>query len=100
MPVKGDSEFKQFYYDLASLEKDVRLKAANGLLAYLQEKVSANELDEYHNYTVERLIKGLASSRDAARQGFSVVLCEVLKSSQMPVSKVLTLIDQNMQVHI
>eukprot|EP01031_Cornospumella_fuschlensis_P029969 gene29969-36195_t len=80
MPVKGDSEYKQFYYDLASLDKDVRLKAANGLLAYLQDKVSANEIEEYDNYTVERLIKGLASSRDAARQGFSIVLCEVLKS--------------------
>jgi DNA polymerase phi len=98
MPVKSDSDFKQFFYELASLEKDVRIKAANELLSYLQTKVAVEEVSEYHQYCVERLVKGLASSRDAARQGFSVTLCEVLKFGKVTVDKVLAVMDQHMLV--
>ena len=39
---------------------------------YFQEGCT-EELD----YSIKRLVKGLASSRESARQGFSVALCQV-----------------------
>jgi DNA polymerase phi len=97
MVVKTDSEFKQFYWDLASADKHARLKAAQGLVQYIIDRPKA-EKDEYVTYSVERLIKGLSSSHDAARQGFSVTLCEVLKLSTASVKQVLELLDRHIQV--
>ncbi|KAJ2077441.1 DNA-directed DNA polymerase [Coemansia sp. RSA 988] len=82
-----------FYWDLASLDEEKRIAAASQLIGTLcgfQAKMPAtNEVATTEealericagdvSYAVKRLIKGLASSRDGARQGYSVALAELL----------------------
>lgn len=97
MPVKSDSEFKQFYWDLASDDKEVRIKAVSGVVLHLQARTAA-ERDEYVNYSIDRLVKGLASNRESARQGFVVTLCEQQTLFPVPVPHILELIDQHLMV--
>ncbi|KAJ2543485.1 DNA-directed DNA polymerase, partial [Coemansia sp. RSA 1933] len=83
-----------FYWDLASLDEGKRVEAAAGLITALcrfqaempkTSKIAATEEDLDRicasdvAYAVRRLIKGLASPRDGARQGFSMALAELLK---------------------
>ncbi|KAJ1771650.1 DNA-directed DNA polymerase [Coemansia sp. RSA 1813] len=82
-----------FYWDLASLDEDKRIEAAAGLISALckfqadmpkTNKIAMTEEDLDRicasdlAYAVRRLIKGLASPRDGARQGFSMTLAELL----------------------
>ncbi|KAJ2851235.1 DNA-directed DNA polymerase [Coemansia brasiliensis] len=83
----------EFYWELASLDESTRINAATQLISTLlkfQAEMPATtkmattekELDEMCagdvSYGVKRLIKGLASPRDGARQGYSVALAELL----------------------
>lgn len=65
---------KDYYYKLASDVKHERIAAATGLI---EDLTKADSKDEW-KYATNRLIKGLASSRDSARLGFSLCLSEVL----------------------
>ncbi|PVU88635.1 hypothetical protein BB559_004473 [Furculomyces boomerangus] len=102
-----------FYWDLADLNPEKRIKAAKQLVSALcafqqtfeeekkktetqsneqsdtnsaesnlKEARKESELDNMCagdvSYALKRLIRGLTSSRDAARQGFSIVLTELL----------------------
>ncbi|KAJ1668954.1 DNA-directed DNA polymerase, partial [Coemansia sp. RSA 25] len=82
-----------FYWDLASLDEGKRLEAAAGLISALckfqserpvsQEQAQTEaDLDRICasdvSYAVKRLVKGLASPRDGARQGYSIALSELL----------------------
>ncbi|KAJ1953055.1 DNA-directed DNA polymerase [Linderina pennispora] len=82
-----------FYWDLASLDESKRVAAAAQLITSLCEfqaampastEVAATEEDLGRIcasdvvYAIKRLIKGLASPRDGARQGFSLALTELL----------------------
>lgn len=59
------------------------------------ENVCCDELE----YSVKRLVKGLASSRKGARQGFATVLTEVLyKFDSLSPETVLKLIAENLEV--
>ncbi|OMJ24565.1 DNA polymerase V [Smittium culicis] len=98
----------EYYWDLADLKPEKRLKAANQLITTLlkfQKEFESQKASKQNNstipnearkeadlellcaadvcYALKRLIKGLTSSRDAARQGFSIVLTELL--AQIPV---------------
>ncbi|KAL1914929.1 uncharacterized protein VTP21DRAFT_7845 [Calcarisporiella thermophila] len=89
------------FWDLASVNKEVREKAAQSLIRslttfqkahlaelgaryneLLKETLSEKKLDELCatdvSYAVKRLIRGLPSSRLGARQGFSLALTELL----------------------
>jgi DNA polymerase phi len=71
-----DSKFLQHFWDLAVSSKEVRAKASRSLLESLrneQKENSSKKLD----YTVTRLIRGLGSSRECARQGFSLAFTQV-----------------------
>ncbi|KAJ2455201.1 DNA-directed DNA polymerase [Coemansia sp. RSA 2336] len=83
----------EFYWELASLDESTRIKAATQLISTLVKfqaempkaskmAMTEKELDEMCagdvSYGVKRLIKGLASPRDGARQGYSVALAELL----------------------
>ncbi|KAJ3284320.1 DNA-directed DNA polymerase [Rhizoclosmatium sp. JEL0117] len=82
----------QLYWDLASLDASVRLTAAAKLSATLKEiykpsdksveQVTKDTLDAAYSgeiaYALKRLIRGLSSSRDGARQGFTLALAELL----------------------
>ncbi|KAJ2809962.1 DNA-directed DNA polymerase [Coemansia furcata] len=83
-----------FYWDLASLDEAKRLEAATGLISALckfqaEQRPSSQEQAQTEadldricasdvTYAVKRLIKGLASPRDGARQGYSIALSELL----------------------
>lgn len=85
----------QLYWDLASFDPNVRQTAAQSLIKTLAdfqktheenlEQLSIADTEEKLDalcasdvsYAVRRLIRGLSSSRQGARQGFSLALTEV-----------------------
>ncbi|KAJ3092493.1 DNA-directed DNA polymerase [Quaeritorhiza haematococci] len=90
-----------YYWDLASLDAAVRMHAAENLLEALNkfqsdhQQASGLKEDRFReaaktekeieelcaadvSYGLKRLIRGLPSSRDGARQGFALVLTELL----------------------
>ena len=71
-----DTHLVEIYEDLANVDEKIRLKAAHSLLTgfICQENASLEQLNEI----LRRLIRGLCSSRKAARLGFSVALTELL----------------------
>ncbi|KAM9728168.1 myb-binding protein 1A-like protein [Menidia menidia] len=66
--------FLDFFWDLAKPDQDVRLKAVESLVQHLKTDNKADELE----YTLKRLVDGLAHTREAARPGFSLALGQVL----------------------
>ncbi|KAJ1184813.1 hypothetical protein NDU88_001615, partial [Pleurodeles waltl] len=78
--------FLDFFWDIAKPEQELRLEATEGLIRYLRESKKEDEL----KYTLNRLIEGLAATREAARPGFSLALAQVLQSfDDIPLSAVL-----------
>ncbi|KAJ1647426.1 DNA-directed DNA polymerase [Coemansia asiatica] len=82
-----------FYWGLSSLDANQRLESATQLISALvkfqeamplSKEVATTEEEMAKlcasdvSYAVTRLIKGLASPRDGARQGFSIALSELL----------------------
>ncbi len=84
--LKYSPEFLQLFTDLASMDLKTRTTAGTELLKTVIDKQTEFEKAESKSgdhcpelqYTVKRLCKGLASSRDGARQGFATVLTEVI----------------------
>lgn len=87
----------QAFYELAAAEADKRKSAVISMIRHLKEAqnifeeqsqklgalppaASARPCCNDLKYAVSRLVKGLSSSRSAARQGFSLALAEVLQS--------------------
>ncbi|EOD16648.1 hypothetical protein EMIHUDRAFT_244839 [Emiliania huxleyi CCMP1516] len=75
-----------YFWELASLDVDRRVKAASSLIAALntaQSEFAATSaaggqpLCPDLEYAVRRLVRGLASPRDGARQGFGAALIEL-----------------------
>ncbi|XP_041864402.1 myb-binding protein 1A-like protein [Melanotaenia boesemani] len=66
--------FLDFFWDLAKPDQEIRLKAVKNLILYLKTEDKADELE----YTVKRLVDGLAHTRETARPGFSLALGQVL----------------------
>ena len=73
----ADAQQAKTYNDLADDIQAVRLKAARTLL----ERLSVNSPNQVPSIreALTRLVKGLCSGRKAARIGFSIALCEVLR---------------------
>ncbi|CAM1320793.1 Uncharacterised protein PB.7077, partial [Pycnogonum litorale] len=70
------------FWKLAETSDSVRISAAKSLISSLikaQGSLKNGKLSDDLTYTIQRLIKGLSSQRKAARLGFFVVLCEILK---------------------
>jgi len=63
-----------YFWNLASLDDSVRSKSVAGLLNELKNTKKVDDL----NYTTQRLVKGLSSSRKAARQGFATALTHLM----------------------
>ncbi|KAJ5585498.1 uncharacterized protein N7459_005298 [Penicillium hispanicum] len=75
-PYNVDVKLVEIYEDLASEKDEIRLKAAQGLVSqFTPDKSPADELIKK---TLQRLFRGLCSSRKAARIGFSIALTEIL----------------------
>ncbi|KAL3460236.1 DNA polymerase phi-domain-containing protein [Aspergillus heterothallicus] len=75
-PVNVDTKLVEIYEDLASENDEIRLKAAQALVSqFTPDKKPA---DEQIRKVLQRLFRGLCSSRKAARVGFSIALTEIL----------------------
>ena len=76
-------KFLGVFYSLADVKCSVRFEAVTALLKHLRSKRSGTEssLSTVLRYTLRRLLRGLSSSRNAARQGFSLALSEMLRFS-------------------
>lgn len=73
------SHVMQVFWDLAELEGPKRIAAATTLISHLTGAQAAEPgLNGELEYCLNRLVKGLGSSRLAARQGFSMALTELL----------------------
>ena len=73
------SEVMNLFWDLAALDDAARITAATKLIRHLAVvQTEQPGMNAELTYCVERLAKGLASARLAARQGFSMALIEVL----------------------
>jgi len=73
---RPSSQILQYFWDLASTDESARLAAATDLVITLSKETDeAFKIDI--DYSTKRLIRGLASSRAGARQGFAVALTEV-----------------------
>uniref|UniRef100_A0A3B4B0A7 Uncharacterized protein n=1 Tax=Periophthalmus magnuspinnatus TaxID=409849 RepID=A0A3B4B0A7_9GOBI len=66
--------FLDLFWDLTKPEQEVRLRAVDSLVQYLQS--NNKELE----YTLKRLVDGLSHSRETARPAFSLALGQVLSA--------------------
>ncbi|KAJ5908859.1 hypothetical protein N7495_001541 [Penicillium taxi] len=71
-----DVKLVEIYEDLASEKDDIRIKAAQSLIS--QFTPDQTPTDEQIKKVLQRLFRGLCSSRKAARIGFSIALTEML----------------------
>lgn len=71
-----DTQLVEIYEDLANVDEEIRLKAAQTLL--LKIAPEAGLASEQIHEILRRLIRGLCSGRKAARLGFSIALTEFL----------------------
>ena len=91
-PITVDAQSIEIYEDLANENEEIRLKAAHALLTRVSPEKSPSFEDLQK--VLKRLLRGLSSSRKAARLGFSVALTEFLRqhcisdSSSRPVLEV------------
>lgn len=96
-PYNVNVKLVEIYEDLASEKDEIRLKAAQALVS--QFTPDKNPTDEQIQKALQRLFRGLCSSRKAARIGFSIALTEVLvqafassrESSEIDIPKVLNI---------
>lgn len=66
------------FWNLASLDDSMRITSVVNVITELKSSGKKADLD----YTVQRLVKGLSSSRKAARQGYATALTHILKEFQ------------------
>lgn len=94
----NNGAFLTLFWDLASDERDKRLVAAQEIIAHIKTSEEQGiKVDT--DYTLKRLVRGLGSSRESARQGFVTCLCELLeavKTIDIPIT--LALIDEHTKV--
>ncbi|KAI0239696.1 DNA-directed DNA polymerase [Massospora cicadina] len=112
--IDKDSSILPVFWDLASPELGKRLEAAQTLVVTLATfqaqfkgklggrggrpgSISFNEvLHGDVNYSLTRLIKGLSSPRESARQGFSLALTELLRLINfLPVKRLVELLNEH-----
>jgi DNA polymerase phi len=72
----ADTQLIEIYEDLANENEEIRLKAAHTLLSKFSHPASTSP--GIIKTIVQRLFRGLCSSRKAARLGFSIALTEYL----------------------
>eukprot|EP00698_Gefionella_okellyi_P019633 TRINITY_DN6047_c0_g1_i1.p1 TRINITY_DN6047_c0_g1~~TRINITY_DN6047_c0_g1_i1.p1 ORF type:complete len:1253 (-),score=340.59 TRINITY_DN6047_c0_g1_i1:55-3789(-) len=97
-PVNPAGDFMSQFWDLAASDESLRLTAASRLLAILSTK-TGDDQKQTLDYSLKRLVRGLASSRDGARQGFALALTELLVAvPSIPISSVSSLITEHLQV--
>jgi DNA polymerase phi len=97
-----------WFWDLASDDLSRRLYAGTMIIKHVQTttatataSASNNELtlSSDGEYALKRLIRGVSSSRDSARQGFSSCLCQFYQTFPfIESSKIISLIEESTKV--
>ncbi|KAJ3275621.1 hypothetical protein HDV01_007624 [Terramyces sp. JEL0728] len=92
------------YWDLAAIDPEKRNNAAFSLInkltalhaEYTTEIKTVQDFQTHSapdiSYALKRLLRGLSSSRDGARQGFAVALTELLRLLKLPTVFILELL--------
>lgn len=77
----ASAEVMSSFYDLSSLDVAARVKAAAQILhgVYTSQKDEPHAQGPVLKYCLKRLVKGLSSDRDGARQGYAMALVELLR---------------------
>lgn len=75
-PYTVDTKLVEIYDDLANEKDKIRLKAAGSLVS--QFTPDKDPTENQVQKALQRLFRGICSSRKAARIGFSIALTEVL----------------------
>jgi len=87
------------FWALADINASKRVQAAKELIISLRAVADQSPESQEMTYCLKRLVRGLASSREGARQGFAMALTEVLHTFHyVPVSTVLDLMQNNLVV--
>jgi DNA polymerase phi len=98
-PFSVDVKMVEIYDDLANEKDEIRLKAAQALVSqFTPDKKPTLDLIQK---ALQRLFRGICSSRKAARIGFSIALTEVLaqvfasteKPAELAISDVLGILE-------
>lgn len=91
-------EFLNCFWDLAVDEPETRNAAGKSLIGFITERNEDSESPDSKvssiNYAFSRLTKGLSSSRESARQGFSCCLTELLSLGVVCVDDTIIAIDE------
>jgi hypothetical protein len=74
-----NAKFLGNFWDLASNDDRTRIVGAANIVKFLKDNETNENFKPELEYTTKRLIKGLCSSRQSARQGFATCLCELLR---------------------
>lgn len=84
------------YYKLVHEQQNVRLTAACSTFKILDafRKRSPEKFNENLNYSIDRLVAGLASKRKEAPRGYGTLLLEILSSFQVSTERLLTIAQQ------
>ncbi|TMW69360.1 hypothetical protein Poli38472_001516 [Pythium oligandrum] len=103
-PAMDRNDFLKLFWTLAESDVAARTTAAAQLIAqlqHLQQQKDSTPFDDDVQYTLKRLVRGLASSRDAARQGFSAALSALLAAFPEAISlqSTLDVLLEAMEVH-
>ena len=98
------SKFMNWFWDLASDDGAIRAHAAEMILKFVQLAQSnhgkKDELCADLDYSVKRLVRGLSSSRQSARQGFAACLSAVLTHFELVRTKdIIDLIEKTTQTN-
>lgn len=95
------SKILPVFWNLASLEDEERIQATKNLVELVgeEEQGTGDELSPDLNYSLKRLVRGLSSSRQGARQGYAVALGELLRRfPSIHLDSVLELIEEYLKV--
>jgi len=90
-----NSAFLNSFWDLASDETAKRVAAAQAIVSHVGGATGGDDAE----YALKRLVRGLGSSRESARQGFVTCLTALLVAAPaVPTATVLALIDEHTKV--
>jgi hypothetical protein len=96
------SSFMNWFWDLASDDQTKRLYAGTMIIKHITSSTPASaseSLSTDGEYALKRLIRGISSSRDSARQGFSACLCQLyIAFPGIEMNKIISLIEESTKV--
>lgn len=95
---KIDKTILDNFYKLVHSAEHIRLTAASSTFKILNAMNKNSKPDIFNvnlNYSVDRLVAGLASPRALARRGYGTLLLEVLKSFHVSTERIFTIAQQN-----